>query len=224
MRSACLLASVVLPVAALAGCSAVQRASVGAQVVRTVDLDAEPAAAERASPPSSTRFIVRSEGSSIEVTSGTLFASFESRIARFRGRLVLDARDAGRGRIVLDLDMTSLENPSRLVTAVLQFEFLEVDAYPHARLEGTFEPAGAAPEGRVVRGTLDVHGVRRVISFEGRLVREGDDVHFTSTFTLDRRAFGIRQHDSWDWVNENDVRVRIDLLGTPEHVTAEGVP
>jgi polyisoprenoid-binding protein YceI len=224
MRYVWQLASVVLPVAALAGCSAVQRASIGALVVTTVDLDADPAVPGRADPPSPTRFIVRSEGSSIEVRSGALYGSFESRIARFRGRLVVDARDAGRGRIVVDFDMTSLENPSRLVTAALQYEFLEVDAYPHATLEARFERTGAAPDERIVRGTLDLHGVRREISFKGRLVREGNDFHFTSTFTLDRLAFGIRQHDSWDWVNDNDVRVRIDVRGTPERVTAEEVP
>lgn len=226
MRYVCRLLAGVAAVAVLAGCSTVQRASIGAPVAPTIDLGADPVARPPPDPPQPTstmRWIVKPERSSIDVTSGTILASFESRVTRFRGRLAVDSRDPERGRVVLDCDMTSLENPSRLVTAVLQYEFLEVDAYPHATLEATFAPTGAAPGERIVRGTLDLHGVRRVISFKGRLVREGEDYHFTSAFILDRRDFGIREHDAWDWVNENDVRVRVDLRGTPETVTVEEV-
>jgi polyisoprenoid-binding protein YceI len=210
----------VLTVVVLAGCGGVQRVSIDAPMVASVD-----GAAMDRSPLSETRnSIVRPEGSSIEVTSGTLLASFDSRITRFRGRVDVEVRDPTRGRVVIDLDMTSFENPSRMITAILQYEFLEVDTYPHARLDATFGPTGGPPGERLVQGILDLHGVQRRVSFTCLVTRQGDDYRFTATFDLDRHPFGIRQHDDWDWLNRSDFRVRIDLRGTPERVKVEEVP
>jgi polyisoprenoid-binding protein YceI len=186
---------------AVAGCSGsgVQRASIGAPMV------------DRGPPSEMRRSVVRPESSSIEVTSGTLFASFESKITRFSGWIEIDPADSTRGRIVIDLDMTSFANPSPVITDILQHDFLEVDSYPHARLDATFRPADGAAEERVVDGLLDLHGVQRAVSFNGRLTREGGDYRFTTAFDIDRHPFGIRQHSDWDWVNRSDFRVRIDL-------------
>jgi polyisoprenoid-binding protein YceI len=211
--------ALVLSCVLLAGCGGVQRAWVGSAVSEAVDVDVAPA---RAAPPVTTRnALIRAEGSSIEVESGTLLGPIESHVTRFRGRLHVDARDDTRGRIEIDFDLTSLESATRLIALVLEYEFLEVDAHPHARLEATFRPAREGGDRRVVEGTLDLHGIRRKIAFEGRLTREGDEWRLTSAFAFDRHLFDLRQHDEWDWLNRNDVRLRVDLRATPERVTVE---
>ncbi len=214
------LAAVVALVASGAlGCGGVQRAIVTAPLA--LDVAPPPDAVDAPPAVDPTRHVlVHAGGSSVEVTSGTIFGSFDSRITRFRGRLAVDARDPRRGRVTIDFDMTSFVNASRMITAILQYEFLEIDAYPQARFVGTFEPADG--DERVVRGVLDLHGVRRGVAFRARIEGEPNGAYrFTTTFDLDRRPFGIRQHDEWDWVNRNDFRVRLDLRGTPETVTVE---
>jgi polyisoprenoid-binding protein YceI len=207
----------------LAGCGGVQRASITAPMV--VDVAGVTGMQTIQAPPRPTkRNVVRPEGSSIDVTSATILASFDSKITRFRGRLDIEEQDPTQGRLFIDFDMTSFENPSRMVTLILQQEFLEVDAHPHAQLEARFRRAGGAPDERLVEGILDLHGVQKGVSFKARVTRDGTAVRLTATFDLDRQPFGIRQHDEWDWVNKNDFRVRLDLRGTPERVEVEEVP
>jgi polyisoprenoid-binding protein YceI len=203
------------------GCGGVQRAIVGAPVTAApVDvIDVVPDVAI-ASPRGA---LVRAEGSRVDVGHGTLFISFESRVRKFRGRFVVDEHDPRRGRIVIDFDLTTFENASRFVTMTLQYEFLEVDAHPTARFEGSFLPNGKDGACHVT-GTLDLHGIKRPIAFDGRMTKEGGDLHFETTFDLDRKQWGIRQHDEWDWINKDDFRLHIDLHGTPEHVVAEELP
>jgi polyisoprenoid-binding protein YceI len=213
------------------GCAGVQRAAIDAPMVASVP--STPSASNEAKPDGTEaprrsaekqRNIVRPDGSSIEVTSSTLFASFDSRITRFRGLIDVDAHQPTRGRLVIDFDMTSFENPSKMITAILQHEFLEIDTYPQARLDATFGPTNGPSDERLVQGVLDLHGVRRTVSFRGILTREGNDYRFKSAFDLDRHPFGIRQHDEWDWLNKSDFRVRINLRGTPERVRVEELP
>lgn len=227
-----LLAPLLLLLPSLGGCGGVQRAVLGPPVVEVEAVAAPGAAApSRAAPPppppprsGGARFVTRPDGSRIDVLSGDLLGTYPSRILRYRGGVEVERADAQRGRVWLDLDMTSLRAESRLVTAVLQLEFLEIDDYPRARLEGTVRPSGGAPDERVVEGFLDLHGVRRPITFKGMLRRQGDALRFTSSFELDRHAFGIRRHDAWDWTTRDDIRVTVDLRSTPEHVSIEEVP
>jgi polyisoprenoid-binding protein YceI len=206
----------------LVGCGGVQQATIGPPVVPTVAVAEVAPRSDPALRPRRTRnAIIHSEGSSLEVTSGTIFGTEYSRVTRFRGRVSVDELDPSRAVLVVDLDMTSFWNPSHMITAILQYEFLEIDQHPNARLEATLRAGGGAPEERIVEGTLDLHGVRRAVSFKGRLAKEGGDWRFTSTFDLDRRPFGIRQHDNWDWLNRNDIRVHLDMRATPERVVVE---
>lgn len=217
MRLACLFF-----VLACVGCGGVQRAVVGAPVTAaTVDVVDVGRDAVIASPRGA---LVRAEGSRVDVGHGTLFVSFQSHVRTFRGRFVVDEHDPRRGRIVIDFDLTTFENANRFVTMTLQYEFLEVDAHPTARFEGHFVPTGKDGACHVT-GTLDLHGIKRPIAFDGKMTKEGGgDLHFETTFDLDRKLWDIRQHDEWDWINKDDFRLHLDLRGTPEHVVAEELP
>jgi polyisoprenoid-binding protein YceI len=211
----------------ITGCAAVQRAAIGPPVVevdaRAIEAPPPRPRAPLRVPDGATRFALHPEGSRFQVRSGDLFGTYLSDFTRYHGLLAVAGPAAERGQIAIDIEMASLRSESKIVTAILQYEFLEIDDHPRARIEGTLRPTGRAPDERVVEGTLDLHGVRRGISFTGTLRRDGEGYRFASTFDLDRRPFAIRRHDGFDWTTRDDIRVMIDLQATRERVFAEEV-
>jgi polyisoprenoid-binding protein YceI len=178
-------------------------------------------AASPVAPARGRRWVFHSALSRFAVESGDLFGTYGSLLTSYRGTLTLPHDPKSPGHVSMIIDMTSLQAGSRVVTAVLQYEFLEVDAFPQARLEATLRRSGGSPDDCVVEGTLDLHGQRRRIVFKGSLKQDNEGYHFTSTFDLDRHAFGIRRHDRWDFLANSDFRVTLDLRGTPERVTVD---
>lgn len=203
-------------------CSGVQEAVVSPVDVRVEDARTATVAHVEvdASSLGGKRYAIRPETSRIDVVTKSLIASFESRLRGFRGRLTL-TEDRNDGGLAVDIDVASLENPSKTVTMILRYEFLEIDDFPTAHLEGRLHRQRGSLY--AFEGILDLHGHRRRIAFEGELHRDAGNVRFTSTFLLNRHAFSIRQHDEWDFLNRDEVRVALDLHGTPETVRAEPV-
>jgi hypothetical protein len=225
----------------LAGCGgAVQRAIIGPVIEISVapTPSSRPASTLGSSSPNTTtpsfldgnlrRWVVRADGARIDIRSGDAFGTYSSRIMRSRGFLFLP-RQAGAGgarrsetaHLDATFEMTSLEAESRVVTAVLQFEFLEVDAFPLAHLDAAVRWTNPDSDDCHVEGTLELHGRKRRVKFDGALHVDADSARFVSTFDLDRRPFEIRRHDSWDFLVQNDFRVTLDLRATAERVTAE---
>jgi len=148
---------------------------------------------------------------------------------RYRGQILLPQND-GPARVKLTFDMESVRAEMGVVTATLQYEFLEIEQFPTAHLDGVLVPLSAcsvpcqgAQDVRV-EGMLELHGVKRHISFKAKLWRDDAGLRFTSIFDLNRHPFGIRRHDSFDWMAKDDFRVELALRGTPERVRAEEIP
>jgi polyisoprenoid-binding protein YceI len=232
------LGVLVLALAALTGCSSVQRAVISPMIA---DLKAakanappvavangttatSPVAAAASELPASSRFVFRPGTSQLTVVSGDVFGNYPSQVTRYRGRLTLLPN--GAQRIAITFDMTSLRAQSADVTACLQYDFLEIDKHPEAHFEATLQPTtgtAALPEEVMVDGNLELHGQHRRVTFKGKLHPEADGYRFTSTFDLDRHAFDIRRRDVWDWMARDDFRVTMNMRGTPEKVRAEEV-
>jgi polyisoprenoid-binding protein YceI len=136
-------------------------------------------------------------------------ASFHSTIPRFRGYVT-----SNPDRAVIDIDLRSLHNGSRVVAAIIQEQYLEVDRYPMAHVDVFFA------DGRA-RGTLELHGVRRKIEFPVTVERSANKVRMRSAFTLKRHDFGIVRIGGWDWIAHENVAIDFDLVAAPERVTAE---
>jgi polyisoprenoid-binding protein YceI len=218
---------------ATSGCAGVQRAIVGPVVLAEMSAPAAPpsparsAASEPLTPPAEARrWNVHQESSSFDITSGDLFGTYRSRMTRYRGTIAVDdtARDDTAATITLDIDMTSLESETRMLTQILREVFLEVGKHPKAHFEARLVPIAGKPGARRATGTLELHGVRRKIELDGVLRRDATSARFTAAFEFDRHLFGIVTGDKWDWTSKNDVKVTIDLRSVPERVQVDEQP
>jgi polyisoprenoid-binding protein YceI len=165
--------------------------------------------------------------SQIGIESGELMMSFRSTVPRFRGFITSNPRclvaSLGGGRCasperaVVDVDLRSLHNDSRVVAAIIQEQYLEVDRYPIAHIDVSIA-------GGKARGTLELHGVRRAIEFPVIVDRSPSKVRIRSAFTLKRHDFGIVRVGGWDWIARENVAIDFDLVAAPERVSVEEVP
>lgn len=138
-------------------------------------------------------------------------ASFHSTVPSFRGFVT-----SNPDRAIVDVDLRSLHNDSRVVAAIIQEQYLEVDRYPFAHIDVVIA-------GGTARGTLELHGVRRKIEFPITVDRSSDKVRIRTAFTIKRHDFGIVRIGGWDWIAHEDVAIDFDLVAAPERVTAEEI-
>jgi polyisoprenoid-binding protein YceI len=155
------------------------------------------------------RWNIHDTESRIDVETGELMATFRSKVPRFRGFI------GGKPeRLTVEIDMRSLESESRVSTAIIQENYLEIDTHPMAHLD-------VVVEGNTASGTLELHGVRRHIRFPITVARSANKVRMRTAFTLKRHDFGIVNVGGWDWIARENIAVDLDLVAAPERVTVE---
>jgi polyisoprenoid-binding protein YceI len=166
------------------------------------------------------RFAIHPEGSIVEIDAVDIVVGPHTlRFNRFRGTLVPEEA-GGTGKLTLDVDVRALGTHRELSTQIIKDELLEVDRFPHARLKLTLRP-GRDPDERVAEGGFELHGVVRGVRFVGTLRKKGERWRFIGGFDASRRAHDIRRTPDMDWMILDEFQVRIDLLASPQQVTAE---
>lgn len=157
------------------------------------------------------RWNIHDAESSVGVESAEAMATFRSRVRRFRGYVT-----SRPDRLIAEFDLRSLENPSRVVTAVIQEDYLETDTHPFARVDVVIDHDEA-------NGTLELHGVRRSIRFPITIERSPARVRVRSAFTLKRHDFGIVKLSGMDWIAREEVAIAFDIVAAPERVSVEEI-
>jgi polyisoprenoid-binding protein YceI len=127
--------------------------------------------------------------------------------ARWGGAISLDEGAPTRSSVRIWIDLSTIDTGEQERDQhVLSPEFFDVARFPKATF--TSVAVRAADRGNpVVRGVLDLHGVRQEIDMEvtgreRRPAEEGDDgcerMIFTARGRLDRRQFGLRWNQDLD--------------------------
>jgi polyisoprenoid-binding protein YceI len=174
--------------------------------------------------PQAQRFVIRQEGSKLEVSGGDLLTGKHvMRFRRWRGAFLRDAASPAErpsGRLTLDIDLTSLDT-DWVVDDSLRNHLLEVGRFPRARFAGAVRPRDDGQGGHVFVGRLVVHGVERSIRFYLDVKKVGGNYQLDSEFDMSRDAFDMHRKDAIDLVIYDDFRVVLGLVAHPEKVSVE---
>jgi hypothetical protein len=122
-------------------------------------------------------------------------------------------------KIVVHLDLRSIDSDESLVTSIVKTHMLEVDRWDHATLEG-FLSTTTTDGVIVIDGIADVHGKRVPLRFSGRIRREGDRYRFAASFDMSRRAFDLSYAPAEPFLDDV-FRVSVDAIATPERVEVQ---
>jgi polyisoprenoid-binding protein YceI len=117
-------------------------------------------------------------------------------------------REGDALRVQFVLDMRELRaDPD--VQDQMRNELLEVKKFPDC----TFASKAVVPAGEhaEVTGNLTLHGVTRAITFDASIKSSAGAVDVAADFTLPRKEFDIRRHDSFDGLIHDEVRVHVAL-------------
>lgn len=123
-------------------------------------------------------------------------------------------------RIAFEIDLNSIESDEEKLTAHLKSpDFFDVAKFPKATfVSSSIEPAAAgAPDGatHTVRGTLDLHGVKKEVAFPVTAKQTADGVRTTSNFTINRHDWGISYRGMADDLIKDNVLMKLDLVFPP---------
>ncbi|HEX2122156.1 MAG TPA: YceI family protein [Thermoanaerobaculia bacterium] len=123
-------------------------------------------------------------------------------------------------KISFDIDLNSIETDDEKLTGHLKTpDFFDVAKYPKATFTSTSltpAPAGS-PDGstHMLKGTLDMHGVKKDVTVPVKAQQSADGVRATSEFTINRHDWGISYRGAADDLIRDNVLIRLDLMFPP---------
>jgi len=123
-------------------------------------------------------------------------------------------------RITFDIDLNSIETDTEKLTAHLKTpDFFDVAKYPKATFTSTSltEADASSPVGttHILRGTLDLHGVKKDVTIPVKATVKPDSVQTTSEFTINRHDWAIDYKGMADDLIKDDVLIKLNLVFPP---------
>jgi polyisoprenoid-binding protein YceI len=207
------LARIALPAAlllALAGCEDPTKDKPKA----TVSSDAP--AVTQAAPPTG----AGTETLPIDAASSTLgFAGskvtgkHEGKFEKISGSITLAGGKPEGGRITIEADTSSVKTDQEKLDGHLKTpDFFDVAKFPTATFTSTqIKAGGENGASHTITGELDLHGVKKTITFPATITVGPDAVSGTAEFVINRKDFGIVYPGKQDDLIRDDVLLKLSL-------------
>jgi polyisoprenoid-binding protein YceI len=125
---------------------------------------------------------------------------------------VVDGKISGTPEVRINMDSTWSDN-ERLTGHLKSPDFFDVEKYPVA----TFTIASIAEEGdkHRVTGNLDLHGVKKSISFPADLKITAEQLTLQAEFAINRKDFNINYPGKPNDLIRDEVVIKLDIKATP---------
>ena len=133
------------------------------------------------------------ENSKIEFVGSKVTGSHNGGFKQFSGTIELAKEGVQNSRVTIDIDTDSIFTDTDKLTAHLKTpDFFDVAKFPKANFTSTrIEPATTPGATHTVTGNLDLHGVKKSISFPATIQVAPDAASVNAEFAINRKDFGI---------------------------------
>ena len=129
----------------------------------------------------------RSAKNVVKFVSDAPVEDFEGVTDKIDGYLLYQGDDLTAGSdVYLEVDLRTLDTGIGLRNRHMHEDYLHTDKYPHAKFSGRIievSPAGGNTNVKV-RGTMDIHGVKRPMEVKGSITGSGDRLRVRTTFDV----------------------------------------
>jgi polyisoprenoid-binding protein YceI len=139
-----------------------------------------------------TKYLITPQNSRIEFVASKVTGSENGSFKDFSG--VIDyAGQPEKSRVNVTINMSSVSTDADDLTKHLQTpDFFDVAKFPQATFASTeIKPGGEKGASHTVSGNFQLHGVTKSITFPATIAASGDAVTVESTFSINRKDFGI---------------------------------
>ena len=140
-----------------------------------------------------TKIPFAADNSTLDFTGSKVTCIENGSFKKFTGVVDLVEGKPEKSRVEVAIDLTSLETKiSKLTEHLKSPDFFDVAKFPQATFASTeIKSGGAKGATHTVTGTLDLHGVKKTITFPATINVAADSVSVVSEFAINRKDFGI---------------------------------
>jgi polyisoprenoid-binding protein YceI len=174
---------------------------------------------EAATPASATagqgeKYLVTSDTSRIEFVGSKVTGSHNGSFKKFAGEIHFVGQPE-KSRVNINIDMNSVETDTGKLTEHLKTaDFFDVSKFPQATFESTeIRSGGEKGATHTVTGNLQLHGVKKAITFPATIAVSGGTVTVDSSFAINRKDFGINYAGAADNLIRDDVVLTLRIRG-----------
>lgn len=148
---------------------------------------------DAAKPAGAETLAITPENSKIEFVGSKVTGSHNGSFKQFNGTIELAKEGVEKSRVTIDIDTTSIVTDTDRLTAHLKTpDFFDVAKHPKANFTSTtIAPATSPGATHTVTGNLDLHGVKKSISFPAMIQVTADAASVNAEFSINRKDFGI---------------------------------
>lgn len=166
-------------------------------------------------PAGAEKYSITPENSKIEFVGSKVTGSHNGGFQKFSGDIDYTGDVAtSRVRFTIDTDSITTDTPD-LTKHLKTADFFDVAKYPQATFESTSITAGGDKgASHTVTGNLTLHGVTKSVTFPATIAVAPDAVTVDSTFSLNRKDFGINYAGLADDLIRDDVVLTLKIRGT----------
>ena len=154
------------------------------------------------------------ENSKIEWTGSKVTGSHEGGFTKFSGSISLVGEKPETSNVTVDIETDSIyANVDQLTQHLKTADFFDVKNFPKATFVSTkIEPdQSAGADNYSVTGDLELHGVKKSVTFPATIKVNPDDVSVKSEFSINRKDFGIMYAGKADDLIRDGVVIKLDL-------------
>jgi len=204
-----------LPVlVALAGCEDPTKDMPKATVSTAAPAKTGAATAKTDAPPAATEALaIDPATSTIGFVGSKVTGKHEGKFEKFSGTITLAGGKAEGGKLAVEIDLGSVKTDQEHLDGHLKSkDFFEVDKFPKATFTSTEIKAGGEKGAtHTVTGDLDLHGVKKSISFPATIAVTADGATGTAEFSINRKDFGLVYPGKPDDLIRDDVGLKLSV-------------
>ncbi|MFY9619619.1 MAG: YceI family protein [Pyrinomonadaceae bacterium] len=156
---------------------------------------------------------INPENSKVEFVGSKVTGSHNGSFKQFSGTIELAKEGVEKSRVTIDIDTNSIVTDNERLTGHLKTpDFFDVAKHPKANFTSTkIEPATTAGATHTVTGNLDLHGVKKSISFPATIQVAPDAASVNAEFSINRKDFGINYAGKADDLVRDEVVMKLTV-------------
>jgi polyisoprenoid-binding protein YceI len=166
-----------------------------------------------AKPAATETLAITPENSKIDFVASKVTRSHNGSFKQFSGKVELAPNSIPDSSVSVDIETASIQADDDQLTAHLKTpDFFDVAKLPKASFVSTkIEPNTAGGATHTVTGNLELHGVKKSISFPATIQVNPDSVSVNAEFAINRKDFGIVYAGKADDLIRDEVLLKLNI-------------
>lgn len=167
----------------------------------------------QAKPAGAESLVISPDNSKVEFVGAKVTRSHNGSFKSFNGTIDLVNNSIEQSHVTIDIDAASIVADEADLTKHLKTpDFFDVAKYPKATFSSTkIEPAAAGGATHAVTGNIELHGVKKSITFPATIQLAADVVSVNAEFSINRKDFGIVYAGKADDLIRDGVVIKLTL-------------